>query len=130
MAITPTALASSTTGEQAGIDSKCKTQPPTAAGGMFAKDRFVIDLEHDTVTCPAGQVTPLKRSKPGRMASFGQACASCPLADQCTKSNAGRTVYVGPYEEHRLVPGPGSAIRTGRPTTAPPDPRWNARSPT
>ena len=34
------------------IDSRCKTQPPTAPGGRFAKDRFTIDLDDDTVTCP------------------------------------------------------------------------------
>jgi hypothetical protein len=31
--------------EQAGIESKCKTQQPVAAGGLFAKDRFGIDLD-------------------------------------------------------------------------------------
>lgn len=85
--------------EQAGISDRCKTRPPTAAGGMFGKDRFTIDLEDEVVTCPAGKVAPLKRAKPGRMAYFGQACASCPLAGQCTRSKAGRTIYVGPYEE-------------------------------
>ena len=29
----------------AGIESRCKTQPPTAAGGMLTKDRFGINLE-------------------------------------------------------------------------------------
>ena len=85
--------------EQAGIADRCKTAPPTAAGGMFGKDRFAIDLDQDTVTCPAGHTVPLKRAKPGRMAYFGAACASCPLAAQCTKSKTGRTVYVGPYEQ-------------------------------
>lgn len=85
--------------EQAGIADRCKTQPPTAAGGMFGKDRFTIDLDQDTVTCPAGKIAPLKRAKPGRMAYFGPACTHCPLRDQCTSSKAGRTIYVGPYEQ-------------------------------
>jgi Transposase DDE domain/Transposase domain (DUF772) len=85
--------------ERAEIADRCKTSPPTAAGGRFGKDRFVVNLDHSTVTCPAGQLAPLKRAKPGRMAYFGAACASCPLAAQCTNSKAGRTVYVGPYEE-------------------------------
>jgi hypothetical protein len=85
--------------DQAGIEDRCKTQAPTAAGGMFGKDRFDIDLDHDTVTCPAGQTAPLRRATPGRMAYFGQACASCPLAGQCTNSTNGRTTYVGPYEQ-------------------------------
>ena len=29
---------------EAGIGSRCKTQAPTAPGGMFSKDRFAIDL--------------------------------------------------------------------------------------
>jgi hypothetical protein len=85
--------------EQAGIQDRCKTQPPTAAGGMFGKDRFAIDLDHGTVTCPAGHTAPLKRAKPGRMAYFGTACTDCPLREQCTNSNSGRTIYVGPYEQ-------------------------------
>jgi hypothetical protein len=84
--------------ERAGIEDRCKTQPPTAAGGMFGKDRFAIDLDRDTVTCPAGQTAPLRRATPGRMAYFGAACASCPLAAQCTRAKSGRTIYVGPYE--------------------------------
>ena len=32
-------------------------QPQPAPGGMFAKDRFDIDLQADTVTCPAGTRT-------------------------------------------------------------------------
>ena len=85
--------------ERAGIGDRCKTQPPTAAGGLFGKDRFAIDLDNAAVTCPAGHTAPLRPAKPGRIASFGAGCASCPLAAQCTKSAKGRTVYVGPYEE-------------------------------
>jgi hypothetical protein len=39
---------------EAGIESRCKTQAPTAAGGMFSKDRFGIDLGAQSVTCPTG----------------------------------------------------------------------------
>jgi hypothetical protein len=101
--------------EQAGIGDRCKTQSPTAAGGMFGKDRFDVDLDHDTVTCPAGQTAPLRPAKPGRMAYFGAACATCPLAAQCTKSANGRTVYVGPYEE-----------QLARARAAQRDPQWMA----
>jgi hypothetical protein len=59
---------------------------------VFGKDRFDIDLNHDTVTCPAGHTAPLQRAKPGRIARFGAARASCPLAVHCTKSKAGRTI--------------------------------------
>jgi hypothetical protein len=73
-------------------------QSPTAAGGRFTKDAFTIDLTNREVTCPAGQTTPLRRAKPGAMAYFGPACASCPLAAQCSNAKGGRTIYVGPYE--------------------------------
>jgi hypothetical protein len=29
-------------------------QLPTAPGGQFAKDQFQIDLQAQTITCPAG----------------------------------------------------------------------------
>jgi hypothetical protein len=85
--------------EAAGARSMCKVQPPTAAGGRFTKDAFGIDLAARTVTCPAGQIAPLRRAAPGAMAYFGPACASCPLAAQCTTAKGGRTIYVGPCEE-------------------------------
>ena len=85
--------------QAAGAESRCKVQPPTAAGGRFTKDDFAIDLIKREVICPAGQTAPLQRAKPGSMAYFGAACASCPLAAQCTNAKGGRTVYVGPYEE-------------------------------
>jgi hypothetical protein len=86
--------------ERAGIEDKCKTQQPVAAGGMFAKDRFDIDLQADTVTCPAGHTAQIRRGKDGSGAAhFGAACAGCPLREQCTKSATGRTVNVGVYEQ-------------------------------
>ena len=40
--------------EEDGIESRCKTQSPTAAGGLFAKDRFDVDVAEGTVTCANG----------------------------------------------------------------------------
>lgn len=86
--------------EEAGIQSGCKTQPPTAPGGRFAKDRFDIDLTAGTVGCPAGQSAPIRRREDGSgAASFGKTCAGCPLADQCTTSINGRTINIGPHED-------------------------------
>ena len=45
---------------EAGIESRCKTQAPTAAGGLFSKDRFGIDLAAMTATCPAGVSAPIR----------------------------------------------------------------------
>ncbi|HEV7578979.1 MAG TPA: IS1182 family transposase [Mycobacterium sp.] len=81
------------------IASRCKTQPPTAAGGMFSKDRFGVDLDADTVTCPNGVSTPIRRNSDGDgTAYFGEACRDCPLRAQCTKAEDGRTIRVGRYE--------------------------------
>jgi hypothetical protein len=85
--------------EQAGADIYCKVQPPVASGGRFTKDAFSIDLPGGAVTCPAGRTAPLRPAGDGRIASFGAACASCPLASRCTTAKDGRSVWVGPYEE-------------------------------
>jgi hypothetical protein len=83
----------------ADIESKCKTQPPSAKNGMFTKDRFVVDLPADTVTCPAQVTVKIGRRKDGTgVAKFGAHCATCPLAEQCTTSHLGRKIRVGVNE--------------------------------
>jgi hypothetical protein len=84
--------------ERAGIESRCKTQQPVAAGGMFAKDRFEVDLQRDTVRCPAGHTAPIRRNKETGTASFWPYCTHCPLRQQCTTAPDGRTITVGAYE--------------------------------
>jgi hypothetical protein len=85
----------------AGIESRCKTQPPTAAGGMFTKDRFDIDLRFGTVTCPNSVTATIRRDKDDDgTARFGSACGGCPLRAQCTTAAAGRTISVGRHEQH------------------------------
>jgi hypothetical protein len=85
--------------DRAEIESKCKTQPPVAAGGRYAKDRFDIDLDADTVRCPAGNTTRIVRDRDGAgTAAFGTVCAGCPLREQCTAARAGRTISVGVHE--------------------------------
>jgi Transposase DDE domain/Transposase domain (DUF772) len=86
--------------EQAGAEVNCKVQPPVAPGGRFAKDAFDIDLEAGTVRCPAGHTVALAPAGDGQLASFGTACTGCPLAAKCTTASGGRTVHVGPYEQH------------------------------
>ena len=99
---------------EAGIESKCKTQPPTAAGGMFTKDAFDVDLDTDTVTCPNGVDAPIRRDKHGDgTASFGSACADCPLRAQCTQAGGGRSITVGRFEQ-----------RLAEARTAQKDPTW------
>jgi len=85
--------------EDEGIDSRCKTQKPNATNGLFGKDRFAVDLEEDTVTCPAGVTVSIRRhSDGGGIAKFADACASCALRAQCTQAKKGRSIAVGPNE--------------------------------
>jgi hypothetical protein len=84
--------------EDAGADINCKVQPPVAPGGRIAKDAFDIDLQAATVTCPAGHSAPLRPQADGQIARFGQACADCPLAANCTTSTTGRAIHVGPHQ--------------------------------
>jgi IS5 family transposase len=86
--------------DSAGIFNGVKCQPPPAVTGCFPKDRFRIDLDGNTVTCPAGITVPI-RPATGRHAGtarFGAACRACPMAARCTRSRAGRTITIGPHE--------------------------------
>jgi hypothetical protein len=87
----------------ADIDAGCKTQPPVAPGGRFPKDRFDIDLDVDTVTCPNNVTVAIRRDRHGDgTASFGDACIDCVFRSQCTSAKNGRSVRVSRYE-HRLA---------------------------
>src|SRR5664280_3592146 len=102
--------------DRANIESKCKTQPPSAKNGMFTKDRFVVDLLGDTVTCPAQVTVKIGRRKDGAgVAKFAAHCGSCPLAEQCTTSHLGRKVRVGVNE--------AALVRAREEQT---DPAWRA----
>ena len=65
--------------EDEDIESRCKTQKPTAAGGLFTKDRFEVNLDDDTVTCPAGVTVKIRRHGDGAgTAHFADACRAAP----------------------------------------------------
>lgn len=83
----------------AGIEANLKVQPPQAPDGHYTKDRFDIDLEHDTVTCPNGVTVAISwTNRAGGQARFGAACATCLLASSCTSSPKGRVINVNNYE--------------------------------
>jgi Transposase DDE domain/Transposase domain (DUF772) len=87
--------------DDAGIYNGIKCQPPAAIKGHFPKDRFAIDLDAKTVTCPADITAPIRASGRDRHAGearFGAACRTCPLAAQCTSAKDGRTITIGPHE--------------------------------
>jgi hypothetical protein len=86
---------------QRGVTAMTKVAAPTAPHGHFPKDRFRIDLEAGTVTCPARLKVPIVPARHGGgVARFGRACAVCPLASACTSSAAGRTITIHPHEAH------------------------------
>jgi len=102
--------------EAAGIVPNVKVQPPSAREGMFSQDAFAIDLEKDTVTCPAGILVELRRKSDGEgQADFGPRCVDCPLRPQCTQSKQGRTVRAHP--KHKTLARMRSHQR---------DPAWRA----
>ena len=102
--------------EAAGAQIMTKVQPPVAPEGRFAKDRFAIDTEAGTVTCPAGVVAPMRPVRAGgQIASFGVACTRCLLATACTNAKDGRRIRIGIYEPE--------LVRARR---AQADPAWRA----
>jgi IS5 family transposase len=81
------------------IDSGCKTPSVNAPGGVFSKERFDIDLDADTVSCPNGvTVTINRRSNGTGEAVFDKHCATCVLRPQCTNAKTGRRIIVGVHE--------------------------------
>ena len=85
--------------ESAGAVANVKVQAPAAPDGRFTKDSFKIDLVNDTVTCPAGRLVQIRRSKDGSgQASFGTGCTTCPKASSCTASKSGRNIQIHPHE--------------------------------
>ena len=82
-----------------GLTPMVKTGVPTAPGGRFAKDQFRIDLQAQTITCPARVTVPIiPARRGGGRARFGRACSVCPLRDACTTSLRGRVVAISPRE--------------------------------
>jgi hypothetical protein len=81
----------------AGHDTVIKPGPlrPAVPGG-FTIDDFTVDEQAGTVTCPAGQVRPMSKT---RTVTFGAACAGCPLRELCTTAKDGRSMTIHPHED-------------------------------
>lgn len=85
--------------EAEGFTLVAKCPPARNTGGRFAKDRFAVDLDRGTVTCPAGQTAVIVPARgDGGRASFRPWCATCPLRPGCTSSRRGRTIAIHPQE--------------------------------
>lgn len=93
-----------------------KTPQESDNQGLFPKRAFVIDLEQETVTCPAGETTGQFRldGAGGKTFTFGAACESCPLREHCTRGKGGRTVRVHPQEAELQAARAAQATPEGR----------------
>ena len=92
---------------QHGVDVIAKL-PGTGNGDCFSKADFTIDLEAETVTCPAGHTTEKyyrQRDDKGRQVRSyrfpAATCLACPLKPRCTRSKHGRSIMLN-YHERTL----------------------------
>jgi hypothetical protein len=82
-----------------GFDVIAKCPPVRNSTGCFTKDHFDVNLDDNTVTCPAGHTVSIRSSSGGGgKASFKPHCKHCPLRDHCTPSHRGRTIAIHPHE--------------------------------
>jgi hypothetical protein len=84
--------------KEAGLSVVARVPPVRNATGGFPKDRFAIDLESNTVTCPAKQTVPIRSQRSGGGVNFASHCSTCPLAARCTRSRSGRTITIHRHE--------------------------------
>jgi IS5 family transposase len=84
---------------QAGYTVRAKVPPARNRAGRFTKDRFEINLEAATVTCPVGQTVTIRPSRRGGgKASFAAHCGTCPLRKNCTAAKRGRSITIHRHE--------------------------------
>lgn len=77
-----------------------KVQAPVASEGKYTKESFIINVERQTVVCPAAHLVQIRRNKDGSgTAAFGTRCGTCPLASACTDSKNGRMISINQRED-------------------------------
>jgi len=81
-----------------GYEVVAKVPPARNGTGGFTKDRFDIDLQASSVTCPAANTVAITFGRRGGRASFAPHCATCPLRGDCTSSAKGRSITIHPHE--------------------------------
>jgi IS5 family transposase len=75
-----------------------RVKPPPARKFIpsgFTVDDFTVDHAAGTATCPHGLTRTISRTG---VATFGVACADCPLRGRCTRRRDGKTLRVGRYD--------------------------------
>src|SRR5215208_4297304 len=84
------------------IDVLAPLPPGADRGNRLAKRDFQIDLPAGTVSCPAGELAPIRTDRSGaRRARFAKAgCDACALRDRCVEPVKGaKTILLAPEEE-------------------------------
>ena len=85
--------------EEEGFEVIAKVPPATNREGRYSKDDFDVDLDSNTVRCPAGQRVSIRfGADGGGRAHFAEHCGRCPLRERCTTSAKGRSVTIHPRE--------------------------------
>lgn len=78
-------------------------QKYTNPTGLLENDLFVYDAKLDEVACPQGYSTSKKvRNNPNQGYQFkfeAKTCKACPLFEQCTTNENGRTVFISDFYE-------------------------------
>jgi transposase len=85
-----------------GVEVLAPLAPGMVKPGRLSKRDFQIDLDAGTVTCPAGELAPIRTQPKGaRAARFAKAaCDRCPLRDRCVQPGAGyKSIPLAPDEE-------------------------------
>lgn len=95
--------------EEQGTEIVARVPPARGVRGCFGKDDFEIDLDEESVRCPAGHMTRHSSKGSGGRRIFvfdGAVCAACPLRKQCTpkdpeamrETGRGRSISWHPLE--------------------------------
>jgi hypothetical protein len=84
-----------------GVEVLAPLPPGPRREDRLAKRAFRIDLHAHTVTCPAGEIAPIRTEPKGaRRASFAKAaCDGCALRGRCVTARGRRSVAIEPHEE-------------------------------
>ena len=77
--------------EQREVEVLAPVHSSSPKDGAIPKEKFAIDLESDTVTCPQGKTTPIYKPRANRKTTTGERvarfaredCEPCPLRARC-----------------------------------------------
>jgi hypothetical protein len=86
--------------DEAGYEFVIKVPSPSRREGRWSKADFGVDIDNDTVTCPAGITVAISYGSDGSGAArFGASCKTCPLRELCTTAATGRTITIHRRED-------------------------------